>query len=1557
MGFMFAKGSACGSGQCSGRRGIIMGRASLVVAVLILCLPGADAAPTNVWTGAAGKNWFLDGSWSQGHFPVNGEHVVVPNVANDVLLTNSTASLGSFSITNETLTCSNWSARIIATNVYVRNLGKLSLPPPFAVGTMSNRIWITCTNLFVCPGGQIDADYKGYMVAQGPGKGSQSGSNNNGGGGYGGRGGDEAGGTGGSTYGLTNAPTHPGSGGGRWTSSPLSDGSGGGVILIGAANVLISGTISARGKVGQPYDGGGSGGSVYIACSTFGGTGGVIRVDGGEGGIYYGGGGGGGRIAVTYGSIVGAPSVEFSANAGLLYTREAAGYGTVYLPNTALVSAPTLGTRFKNVRLVIPGFTSWNVSSLAVTNVAISMGEKSFCLTVTNDLVVGQGAKLTLGGVPLVSTNSLSAGGSGTNPWVRVGNNMTVNGGALLLGGRSQPSRSRMTVGGNLLLTNGGDIVVYGSPTNATVGTGAWVVVTGSVNIASSGSWVYPIANSTNGGTCLFDMGNLTIKPGGGFYASFSGYGIQYGPGKGRNDGSRGSGGGYGGKGANNGVAGSGGSVYGTTNRPFQAGSGGGSYNTESGAGGGAIRIRATAVTLDGSLVTDGEYGGSYNGGGSGGGIFVICDSFAGTSNGVLSAKGGNARSDITCGGGGGGRISVAVGLSATDRLRLFQGLTVTNLYAYPRHSAFYGSRIVTGGTGYNVGSNGSQVFLTTYKSVTVVGDAGDFGSPAPQGYGTQAYPAGSPWVTNRVTSPANQVGGLRRACIGWALKTALGAPVSSGTTTQAVFQVTTNLVLTWKWTNQYYLSVSAGPNGTATVSKTGWYTNAVVVSGIGAGPDAGYMFNLWSGDVPAANDTDIPLTLTMTQARTIMANFSSAVGADKNWTGTGAWEDSARWSPAGMPGPGDRCVLRSGTCKFANRRVVNTLVISNTATLLFTNWTSRIKATNLTILSGGTITLPTPTGLGQPTNRIQILCTSNFLVRSGGLINADNRGYWVHEGPGKGDQGGSNNNGGGGHGGRGGDEGGGMGGIVYDSASAPSQPGSGGGQYLSDAGGNGGGMIRVDATNCVVAGTISANGETGSTYNGGGSGGSIHIVCKTFTGTGGVIRANGGSGGSAYSGGGGGGGRIAVVYQSLRGSPNVQFGASAGALYINHAPGMGTLYLPDTALLSPNMSMFKDVRLSIPGFTSWTVASLVISNTSLALADTNFTLTVTGNMTIRNGGWLSVGGVALSDGRAIGRGIGATNGILRVGGNLLVDNSRLTLSGTGGLAKSAMTVGGMLTATNGAQLHIYAGRTNGAGTHGAYVTVTGNVTLTKNSWVYPVSHATNGASVLFRTGNLTVSTNSGFNADGRGYTAANGPGKGKNSSSSGNSGGGYGGNGGDSSVLTGGAKYGTTNAPVYPGSGGGKYDGNGGNGGGLIRIEAANVVMNGTLSATASSGSGQYNGGGSGGGILVICSTFQGGTVASMNVNGGPKGTGYTTLGGGGGGRIAVWYGTISSADKQKIFNNQPVVGLVVSNSYVNYLGTILKNGGTGYDNGDPGTAVFLTVRAASKGTIFTFL
>jgi|GEM_PF-888749 len=1535
----------------------------LAAGIMSSCLQTGLAA-TRTWTGAADMNWFNGNNWSPAQVPTNGDTIIVDaSASRNVLLTNFTANLASFSISNRTLTCSNWVTRIQATDFVIRNGAQLTLPGAFTTNTMmSNRVWIVCSNFTLQTGGQIAADGKGYQVGRGPGSpGLVGGSTASSGGGYGGRGADEGSGIGGPTYGLTNAPYQPGSGG-RFDNvddTLGTGGAGGGAVRIQATNVTVNGTIAASGTTAPTYSGGGSGGSVYITCRSFSATNGVIRVNGGNGGGgYVGGGGGGGRIAIVYDTISGNPVLELSATAGASYLREAAGHGTVYLSDALLVNAATLGARFKDVRLVIPGFSTWSVGSLVLSNRTVSVGEKGFRLTVTNDLTVRNGASLVLGGIPLAAVGSLSAGGGATNPWLRVGGNLTLNSGSLLLGGREQNSYTRLSVGGTLLLTNGGQLVVYSGNTNGTYTNGALVTVTGNMVIAS-GSWFKPLAQPVNGGTPMLTVSNLTIRAGGGVDASGGGYksfGTNvFGPGQGVSAGSRGGGAGYGGKGGRgeNGSA-VGGPTYGVTNAPVLPGSGGAyGYEPQPGNayGGGSVQIWGNVITLDGTIQANGGSSQSqYGGGGSGGGVVITCSTFQGATTGVLRADGGTGGS--VAGGGGGGRVAVGIDMPAAKRRQIHRGQAPSGVVAYTNHGGYFGQLTAIGGSGGGytpLPGKGTVFFLTTNTVLTIMGSPATYGAPMPQGYGSAGYRGTGTRITNSVAPPANVAGGQRWQCTGWRLKRLDETPVSNGSSTQAVFQLTTNMVLTWKWTNEYHLSVASGANGTAAVSKTGWYTNGVAVGGISANANTGYVFDTWTGDVPSGHETDNPVSVTMDRTRSIVASFVSAVGANKKWTGSGTWETGGNWSPAGMPGSNDTCTLASGTCILSSARKVSSLVISNGATLLMTNWSTRLTAGQVSVHSGGTITLPVPNGLGRPTNRIYIV-TTRFDLRAGGLLNADGRGYWVHEGPGKGDQSGSNNNGGGGHGGRGGDENGGMGGVAYDSVSAPSLPGSGGGQYLSNSGGSGGGVIRIQATNCVVAGTISANGEAGSTYNGGGSGGSVYITCQSFTGTGGVIRANGGNGGSSYGGGGGGGGRIAVVYQAIAGTPDVQFAAGAGSLYHYHPPAMGTVYLPDTALLSQNISAFKNVRLSIPSFSSWTVASLTISNASFSFSDSNFTLNVSNDMIIRNSGWLSVGGVALCDGQTLGNGIGLTNGILRVGGNLSLNASRLTLSGPLSRSRCVMSVGRDFTLSGGAAFQVNAGPTNSPETAGAWVTVTGAVMLSGNSWVYPRSQATNGAPVLFRMSNLVVSADSGFNADGLGYNVSAGPGKGQVGGSPHNSGGGYGGRGGDSDTLVGGNTYGNTNYPVCPGSGGGRYDDSSGRGGGLIWIETdRDIQLDGRLSADGQNG-GAYNGGGSGGAIMVRCGgRLTGGTNAVIRARGGARGSGYTTIGGGGGGRVAVWIQAAES-EKPRILAGDKH-RLVFTNSWKYFFGTMSATNGTSYKNPPdpaapgPGTALFLIV------------
>jgi hypothetical protein len=394
---------------------------------------------------------------------------------------------------------------------------------------------------------------------------------------------------------------------------------------------------------------------------------------------------------------------------------------------------------------------------------------------------------------------------------------------------------------------------------------------------------------------------------------------------------------------------------------------------------------------------------------------------------------------------------------------------------------------------------------------------------------------------TNSVVSPANEALGLRRSCVGWSLKdTALGTPITNEATTLAVFTVNTNVTLTWLWTNEYPLAFSPGPNGTVNSNLlNGWYTNGTPVTTITATPNSGYYFVAWTGaDVPGGPATNNPLTLTMNQARTnITATFASQAGLPITWTGTGNWMSFTNWSPPGVPGLNDTVLVQTGTVTLSEAYRIGSLVVSNGASLVFSNWTTCLTAGNVTVLSNGIMTLPAAFTEAQMSNRIWVVCET-FTLAKGGKVLADARGYAGINGTGKGTTAANNTGaGGGGYGGKGGNGTGTAGGNWYGSTNVPLAPGSGGGHCYNingAAGGSGGGAILIEANNAVtIDGAVTANGGDGyksSSYtSGGGSGGSIYMTCKTFTGdTNGTLQAKGGAGGGT-AGGGAGGGRIAV--------------------------------------------------------------------------------------------------------------------------------------------------------------------------------------------------------------------------------------------------------------------------------------------------------------------------------------------------------------------------------------------------------------------------------------------
>ncbi|MBT4175041.1 hypothetical protein HOE07_05185, partial [archaeon] len=199
------------------------------------------------------------------------------------------------------------------------------------------------------------------------------------------------------------------------------------------------------------------------------------------------------------------------------------------------------------------------------------------------------------------------------------------------------------------------------------------------------------------------------------------------------------------------------------------------------------------------------------------------------------------------------------------------------------------------------------------------------------------------------------------------------------------------------------------------------------------------------------------------------------------------------------------------------------------------------VTCNTITIQDGGTLVVDTTV------NNVSItINATNITVDVGGSINANEKGWMLSEGPGQGstgtyDQGG----GGGGYGGKGGNgESGVAGGSHFGDSLVPTRLGSGGGycsQASCNSGGSGGGAIKLDVIDTfTLNGSVSADGESGTTYQtfyagGGGSAGSIFVNTSVLRGIGNFSAVGGdGADNSGGDGGGGSGGRVAVYYDSV---------------------------------------------------------------------------------------------------------------------------------------------------------------------------------------------------------------------------------------------------------------------------------------------------------------------------------------------------------------------------------------------------------------------------------------
>ena len=205
------------------------------------------------------------------------------------------------------------------------------------------------------------------------------------------------------------------------------------------------------------------------------------------------------------------------------------------------------------------------------------------------------------------------------------------------------------------------------------------------------------------------------------------------------------------------------------------------------------------------------------------------------------------------------------------------------------------------------------------------------------------------------------------------------------------------------------------------------------------------------------------------------------------------------------------------------------------------------------------------------------------------------------------------------------------------------------------------------------------------------------------------------------------------------------------------------------------------------------------------------------------------------------------------------------------------------------------------------YILESGSDTLGSGTQNYDWFEVKSGATLYITSGQiLTITARkvkiSGIiNGNGRGYSETSGPGAGGsvNHSYRGAGGGGYGGAGGAGVSASGGSTYGTqAGDDIDKGSGGGRviyYVGctHGGAGGGCVSIEGCEIDVSGSITVNGANGNcGPHEGGGAGagGGIFLKGKTVdcRGGSLSAKGGNGYNC---YRDPGGGGGGRIKIFY------------------------------------------------------------------
>ncbi|MFQ5559246.1 MAG: DUF2341 domain-containing protein, partial [Nitrospinota bacterium] len=210
------------------------------------------------------------------------------------------------------------------------------------------------------------------------------------------------------------------------------------------------------------------------------------------------------------------------------------------------------------------------------------------------------------------------------------------------------------------------------------------------------------------------------------------------------------------------------------------------------------------------------------------------------------------------------------------------------------------------------------------------------------------------------------------------------------------------------------------------------------------------------------------------------------------------------------------------------------------------------------------------------------------------------------------------------------------------------------------------------------------------------------------------------------------------------------------------------------------------------------------------------------------------------------------------------------------------------------------------------------NLTLINNCTLGAFNSSTNTAHSISITvlETLVIDESCTIDFSKKGYPAGRTVGNSPIGSSSPYNGASYGGLGGKRALGSVNGAYGIYRDPKEPGSGGGSQWGGAGRGGGVVRITAGSVTLNGSILADGESATDYGAGAGSGGSIYINTGTLSGNGIITSN-------GGDAHDGAGGGGRIAIYYSDISRFN----INNVNASGGISAISQNGGAGTLYLN------------------------------